>query len=75
MERITKAPPVAQHKLATAEGVTPIRRVPKPWTRFSWLAEQTCVNYEEPIADATFSSDGNAAAGELSTGNWLHADA
>ena len=47
----------------------------KPWTRLSWLDERDFVNCEEALADETISSDVNAAAGETSKGNWLHADA
>ena len=47
----------------------------KPWTHLSWLDERNFVNYEEAIADESFSSDVNAAASKTSKGNWMHTDA
>jgi hypothetical protein len=41
----------------------------------SCLDEWNVVNCEEAIADETFSSEVNAAAGTTSKGNWLRTDA
>lgn len=75
METFTKALPVAQHILTTAEGMTPIGRVPETLNPLELARRADLRQLRGSDRRETFSFDGNAAAGEPSNGNWLHADA